>query len=59
MVKAKKSNKVRPVPLCRIRVKSSFKYQGVVYMKYASKRGITSDGKIVFLADATLVEPVS
>lgn len=58
MVKAKKSNKVRPVPFCRIRVKSSFKFEGVVYMKFAPKRGITPQGKVANLTDATLVEPV-
>lgn len=59
MVKAKKSNKTRPVPLCRVRVKSSFKFEGVTYMKFASKKGITPEGKVMSLTDATLVEPVS
>lgn len=59
MVKAKKSNKVRPVPFCRIRVKSPFKFEGVTYMKYAPKRGITPEGKTISLPDAMLVEPVS
>jgi hypothetical protein len=57
MVKARKSSKARLVPLHKVRVRSSFKFEGVTYMKYAPKKGITPEGKTVSLTDATMVEP--
>ena len=47
MVKAKKSTKTRPAPLCRFRVRSSLKFEGATYMKFAPKKGITPEGKVV------------
>ncbi len=55
----KRTVKQQPQPLCRVPLRSFFVYDGVKYMKYASKRGITESGKTVMLTDATLVMVVS
>ena len=52
----KPARKPAPVAFCRIPVRSMFVYEGVKYLKFAPKKGMTPEGKVVSLTDATLVQ---
>jgi len=48
----------REVAHCTLKLNTKFKFNGVVYIKYAVKRGMTSDGTVVNFNDASLVEKI-
>ena len=60
MVRPRKGPK-RPtaVPFHRIKVNSMFVHEGVKYMKYAPKKGITPEGHRIELPDNAMVMPSS
>lgn len=55
VAKRKSTRKPAPVAFCRIPVRSMFTLDGVKYLKFAPKKGMTPEGKVISLTDATLV----
>lgn len=56
-VKPQKPRRPRPVAFCRVRVGQQCRYDGQLVHKFASKKAMTPQGKVVQIKDATLVQP--
>jgi len=61
MTQSRKPVKKTVLKICLWQVKSGtqFKHEGETYLKVRAKTGMTANGKVVTLADATMVEPVN
>lgn len=49
---------VRKVCFWQVKTNTKFKYEGVVYLKFKPKTGMSATGKLVVLADSVIVEQV-